>query len=963
MTTPEPDEANTIPFAAAHAALCADLARSLPLAEGLAAVVGAGFAPQAGEPGHRSHADLVHDIADILDLPSGVDDILRVESGYTALLDDVSASLDLAAGLSTILNPLAPSPAETKRLVAPAPVRQARQGRRKALLIGAERNGLISARNDVDAMARVLARREFQIERLVTPDATRAAVLDAYARLISDARSEDAVVIYYSGAGGGVRTPEGREFQFIVPDDYDESTDEDFRGITNVELSVLLARLTELTPNTTVIFDCCHAAHMSRGPGLRVKALLRPARWNRISAVVQRHVDRLESVGRLPVRQLQLSGNLSAVRVLACSLSESAFSATNRDGVEMGLFTDALTRALRDAEGLRVNWATLIQAVRREVQDLAPAQRPEVEGPSRRQPFEMTELDSLDTLPVVVVAPDRVELPCAPLLGIEVGDEFVIMQASATGPQDGPVFGTATVDRLLPLSAQAQVRLETVGMTLPADARARRIRTAPPALAVRLPKDHPSTEQLADAMSLRPLIRPADDTDAQATVEIAVDTQGGLVVRDDLGPLHAPHPPTPRGITSIMDNLQRIAQATALRRLADDPVRPLEHDVQIEWGRVSNGREEPLPHTGAMLFADAEERVYIRLHNASDQAMFVSLIDIGVSSRITVLTEYAPGGLRLAPNASYTFGWDDYQQRLTGIEITWPEGFPAMAERPEMVLALISDQPLDVSSLLQQGARNGAGWRVDASPLEKLLTRIATGASREVYGTSVGRLRYAVESIDFMVSPTPPPTPERAQFLIDDRPQQPVRLLSLPGTAPLRVDVRINELIVHANQALTSADIRVDALVLTGGGRERPVYRAETMRFSNVRDGERLPLDNVLIYHGAATDFLDIAIWISRDTDRAPALSALLEKSLTSTAVQNAAVQMGGVALAVPQTAVALAGAGAILLNTAYQLLTDVVGRSVGLYRTSLLTQERFGIGRHERHGRDFTFRLSIAPA
>jgi hypothetical protein len=47
-------------------------------------------------------------------------------------------------------------------------------------------------------------------------------------------------------------------------------------------------------------------------------------------------------------------------------------------------------------------------------------------------------------------------------------------------------------------------------------------------------------------------------------------------------------------------------------------------------------------------------------------------------------------------------------------------------------------------------------------------------------------------------------------------------------------------------------------------------------------------------------------------------------------------------------------------VNTAYQLLTGVVGRSVGLYRTSLLAQEQFGIGRHQRHPQDFSFTFAI---
>jgi hypothetical protein len=176
------------------------------------------------------------------------------------------------------------------------------------------------------------------------------------------------------------------------------------------------------------------------------------------------------------------------------------------------------------------------------------------------------------------------------------------------------------------------------------------------------------------------------------------------------------------------------------------------------------------------------------------------------------------------------------------------------------------------------------------------------------------------------------------------------------------VAVRIAELIVHHNRALGSADIRVDAVVFTGGSGNQPVYRAETMRFGNVRDGERLPLDNMLIYHGPAVDFLDIAIWVSRDTTGSLALGALLEDKLTGPVVQAAGAQMAGLALTAPHAAAAVAvvGAGAVLVNTAYELLTGVVGASIGLYRTSLLAQEQYGIGRHERHPQDFTFTFTV---
>ncbi|MDX5460297.1 caspase family protein [Micromonospora tulbaghiae] len=833
---------------------------------------------------------------------------------------------------------------------------------RKALLIGAQTHGLSGVLNDVGAMEQALTPRGFDVQRLVTPYATRAGILDAYEKLAADADADDALVVYYSGHGGRLRSPDGRDLQFIVPDDYADSDEDDFRGITDVELSVLLATLTERTPNVTVIFDCCHAAHMSRQPDRRVKALLRnaPARWRPTYESVEQQVRKLVADG-LPIDRRPLIGNPHAVRVVACSPSGSSWETVNRDGVEMGLLTDALSRALRETDGLRISWAALVDAIRREVQTFVASQRPEVEGPSGRQLFETDEADALDGLPVAVDGPDRIRLLGAPLLGVRTGDEFAIMRGDATSSQDGPAMGTAVVTHLLPAAAAAQLRLTPPGQAVPSDARAYRTSAAPPALAVRLPSEHPVTAELVESIVRRPMLRPAEQ-DVETTVEVTVDEQGGLAVRDEAGPLHLPYRPNAAGVGAVVANLQRIAQATALRRLSGDPSRPLRQSVRTEWGRVRDGRETPLASSGELLFAQADERIFFRVTNEGDRDVFVSLVDIGVSYRITLLTHSDPSGVRLEPGASYTYGWNEDRNELTGVAVSWPDGIDMSAPRPETVLVLVSDGPVDVSSLQRPGVRAGGRSATTRSGLARLLAQIATGATREVGPAPADQVRYAVQPIDFMLSPTPPPTAERAVFLVDERPARPIRLLSPRGAATGKLAVRIAELVVHRNRALGSADIRVDAVVLTGGSGGQPVYRAETMRFSNVRDGDRLPMDNVLIYHGPAEDFLDIAVWVSRDTTGSLALSSLLEERLTDPVVHGAVAEVAGLAMSAPHAAVAVAlmGAGAVLVNTAYELLTGVVGPSVGLYRTSLLAQEQFGIGRHVRHPQDFSFTFCV---
>jgi hypothetical protein len=850
---------------------------------------------------------------------------------------------------------------------------------RRALLIGAATGGLAGVANDVAAMTRVLQPRGFLIDTLSGAAATRDGIVDAYRRLIADAGPGDACVIYYSGHGGRLPAPDGvasarPDLQFIVPTDFDDSTDDDFRGITGVELSVLLAGLTAVTPNVTVVLDCCHAAHLSRQTDLRVKALLRPMKPNHDATYdsVQRHVDRLVAQG-LPVYRRDMHSNPHAVRVVACAPHQSAWEGANRDGVQLGLLTDALTRLLAETVGVRVNWLTMLDAIRRKVQDLAPAQRPTAEGPSSRQPFELTDLYPVATLPVVGGGPDRVRLLGAPLIGVQLGDEFAILPADASDPGAGPIIGTATVDELAPMAACAELHLSPGWHSVPEDARAHCTVASAPALPVRLP-DGPAGAELRKVLANRLLLRAADPDEETAIVVVA-DAHGRLTVHDDLGPLHPPYPPTPFGVDQVVANLQRLAQATTLRRIGGDPAAvlgdpagPQNLGVTVEWGRVRGGQSEPFPTSGALVYADLEERVYIRVRNDGDAARFVSLVDIGISSRIGLLTAADQGGRRLARGETFTYGWNEDTGRLTGVEVTWPAVVEPSHARLETVLVIISDDALDVSVLQQSGLRSTRSLTrarlTTGSPLERLLAQAVTGAVREIGSTPGRKVRHTVVPIDFTVSPTAPPAAERVPFLVDDRPSEPVRLLSPRGALPSRVAVRINELVVHRNRALGGADIRVDSVVLTSG-RAGPLYhQAATMRFSDIRDDTRLPLDNALIYLGPAVDFLDLAIWVSRDTSDSLALGDLLAQTLTDPSVQAAGAQAAGLALTAPQAAAAVAAAGAcaVVVNTAYRVLLGVVGQSVGLYRTSLLAQEQFGIGRHERHPQDFSITFSIEP-
>jgi len=254
---------------------------------------------------------------------------------------------------------------------------------RKALVVGAETGELRGVHNDVDIVTTLLTERGFKLDTRIQDNATAAGIRDGWERLIAEASADDVFFIYFSGHGGlaQVNAPNGKplpDLQFIVPFDYDQSSPSDFRGITSLELSVRLGRLTERSRNVTLFFDCCNAAHMARRGGLRPRALPHPSYLD-----IAEHIGMLRANG-LQVELLPPVDNANAVRLVACAPWESAFEWTNASGTMVGLATDSFRVALTEAGAGRISWRTLAQRIRSRVSAVAENQRPEAEGPARR---------------------------------------------------------------------------------------------------------------------------------------------------------------------------------------------------------------------------------------------------------------------------------------------------------------------------------------------------------------------------------------------------------------------------------------------------------------------------------------------------------------------------------------------------------------------------------------------------
>jgi hypothetical protein len=829
-------------------------------------------------------------------------------------------------------------------------------------LIGCETDGLSGVGNDLDLMEKTLLPRGFAIRRITGVAASRDGILAAYRELIDAVQPGEPAVVYYSGHGGRVEAPPPEtpgpppmDLQFIAPSDFHDSSPGDFRGITSVELSVLLGQLTARTRNATVILDCCHAAHLSRDRELRVRALSQREQYE----VLRDHVERLRRLGDLPTGPLPALGNPDAVRIVACAPEQSAFEYQGESGRQIGILTESLALALVEAGKERVTWTTVVDRVRARVRALCPFQRPEVEGPASRFTFE-TEQDDGDALSAVTPLDGvRVRIPCAALLGVQIGDVFEIIEPGTVDSPTPTLIGTVRIDRLDSFGAEGPIVFASGRSTVPPNAKARRT-VAAQAMAVSLPDPaHPRAAALRHAIDVARELRPARP-DESWTVEVRIGADGELTIHDRIGQLPGEYGDDAGGIASVLRSLKALARVSALRSLPGGSPWSLNAALDMEWGTVREGKCEPLPVAGATVHVD--EHVYLSVRNSGPEPVYLSLIDIGVSGQITVLTYDSLSGRRLGSGREHVFG-SDALGALPGIPVVWPAPLDPTKARPETMLLLVSDAPQDVSVLAQRGVGRASTAPGPGSPLSGLLHRAFGGRDLVLPGPGHDVVRYDALAIDFELDPF---HGGEDGFLIEERPPiPPAPSLTSREQAARTVAVRLDELLVHRNHAWRDADIRIDTMVTTAlrDTDAGPAYQARTERFSRIRSGEALPLDRMLLHHGPAREFLDLAIWVSRDTPDSPTLGELLAEEAAGFEVRETLAQLLPNLGAVPgaTAAVTAAALSAVLVNVGYKLLRRDVATVIGLYRGSMLAHERFGAGRHPVSGARRVQDLSLA--
>jgi len=851
--------------------------------------------------------------------------------------------------------------------------------KKRGLVLGSQIAGLSGVESDTARVSELLDGQGFAVTLCTGAQATRAGILEAYRQLISDCGPDDAAVLYYSGHGHYAVSREAvpgqpRVFQGICPTDYEDSTEADYLGICSWELSIQLRRLTARTKNVAVILDCCHSSQLSRD-GAAHDAIPRALPHPLYLASFGPHIAALRGLYPGELDSLDLLGNPDAVRLVACGQAESAFEYTNAKGRRTGAFTEALVDTLAEVGNASISWEAVGQAVRERVLRGFPSQRPEIEGPLRRRLFSLGEADNLGIVPIFTTA-TGLRLRAGRLHGVSDGDVYAVMPVAAQTYIPAKAIALVIVTSAAATTAAAQLQGAWLNgyETLPDDAVAIPHTLVARKRAISLIAPDAARGALEAAITRTATLRvaAADDADpAIATLRLVDDS---LTIEDVRGPVF-PAARYPDELEPTVGNLKNLGVAQALRELEGAHGVAEGSEIELELGVVEAAGPRALPDRGASL--GLGDKIYARIRSRAFRTLYAHLFNLGVRGKVTLLSKFAPSGIALDKGEEFVLGTRPGTQELVGLPLFWPtglpmDGFPRIDELVVIVTtSRVSLAGLETKEFITRATR-GSGSR-----LQDLLGQLQDGLTRDA-DPALPLDDYLVKRLSYYLHPRTGRIGD-VDFEIDENRHLESSTRSagawIEGGAavepaergvpqPATISIRLDELVVDKDRPLFAADVRVDALICTRSATSDSAYRVATMQFKGIKSGERLPVERPPLFLGPVRDFVDLCLWISRDTDETLQLADLFAKQTASAELRDAESALLATAGSLAAPWVTAVGASAVLARIAYELILRAAGKTIGLYRTSYLAQEQFGVGRHPVAGlyraQDFAFSLLI---
>lgn len=660
------------------------------------------------------------------------------------------------------------------------------QNREKwGLLIGIDRYPYVpplqGCINDIEAIASVLTRNfgfpAANLSMLRDAQATRRGIQDALEALLQRVRTDDIVVVHYSGHGSRIPDREGDKpsgmDETIVPYDSGRGEGRANLDITDDELFLWLLELTAVTRNVTLVFDCCHSGTIVRdsyGCAVRwVEPDRRPIGALPPSPIRPEDLPRLRA--RAP-RQVGASGwsppGDRYVLLAACRDDELACEYLDRQAAtasSYGAFTYFLVQALSAAEA-GATYRDIFERVRVRLTGWLPAQHPQLEGTIDRALFGVTDIATPRFVPVLERNGQSVMLAIGAAHGASAGSWWSVYPEAAKDLADPTQrIGMVEIVSVGAARSEGVVREESPHGSIRESSRMveTRHRFGEMRLAVDFrPPTSPAygetAGRFAEALGQSSLLRLADSAERSDLRVYLVPKPDDRRAEPDLPELRAASRAVwavvgpdgqlampicdidaPDVLGTVLGNLERYARYRFALELSNpDPASDLKDKIDLKLlKRRTDGAwtyAEP-EFDGAEIVYCENEPIAFEIVSRHCEPVYIGVLDFGQNGLVDLLYPPAHGAIeRLAPHQHFHFGTRIGQHILLRLpERPFPPPRPddPKAYRTNETFKLFATtQPADYSILSQAGYRGSSLPERDCdSTLVGALLRLAlTGA-------------------------------------------------------------------------------------------------------------------------------------------------------------------------------------------------------------------------------------------
>jgi hypothetical protein len=598
-------------------------------------------------------------------------------------------------------------------------------GQQHVLLIGIDAydggGSLTGCVNDIDEVQHVLTEHVGiggdRITRLASPvrkPGDSLPTLEAIRRelvRLADVDPGDRVLIYYSGHGTQciLAGRDGKRFsrEALLPKDKVHGPKR--RYLFDWQLNQLIGRIAERTPRVTVILDCCSSAGVTRD--VSGETANTADRFFPSNDVYQLGVDDdwTDSLVRGITPSLGVAPGIQLIA--ACRDDERAREIRPDNRPAYGLLTRALVTAIKQVPGddlAKLRWGRIWRAIERNVRADNPRQNPYISGAFGRHVFGFCADEDADCGYAVVAVSGGYELDVGRLHGVTPGAEIAVYPEQ---PLRFPRYGSVDDRPVGRLRVKEPVRASTAfaeaiaPFILPASARGRLVKAGSDArLRVRLvPHDPGMAAQIAGS-DLIEVVTDRGDVDVEL-----VQRQGAWVITDDVhgygenaiaSELVAIAPSRLMLVRAALEHYHAYSAPIRLARACRDLPNLLHITALDCTNRTVDEKEAqdprlPLVEGGqrASYEVSPGTQVCFVVQNASDVALWVTLIDCATSGRVQILGEQLIGA-----HARRAFWADDH------LGAPWVISLPD--ERPSGVDRFIAIGTTNRTSSLQHLRRS-----------------------------------------------------------------------------------------------------------------------------------------------------------------------------------------------------------------------------------------------------------------